>query len=75
MSQGLRLYCTMSLITLLVILVVIGIVTWLVTTYIPMPASIKNIILVVAIIVCLFVVLNAFGVLSTLQGVRVPQVK
>lgn len=65
----------MSLISLLILLVVIGVVLWAIITYIPMPQAIKSIILVVGIIVALYYVLSAFGILGHLQSVQVPTVR
>lgn len=54
----------MGLIQLVVILIVIGVLLWLVNTYIPMAAPIRTIINVVVIIfVCLWL-LQAFGLFS-----------
>ncbi len=52
----------MDLISLVVVLCVIGVVWWLATTYIPMPAPMKTVITVVVVIaLCLFL-LQAFGI-------------
>ena len=63
----------MSLIGLLVLLIVIGLAVYFINTYIPLPAPFKQIILVVAVLVALILVLQAFGVLGSLN-VRVPQI-
>lgn len=52
------------MITLLITLVVIGFVVWLLTTYIPMEPMFRSIILVVAVLVALFVVMRAFGIVD-----------
>lgn len=62
----------MSVITLFLVLIVIGVVTWAVTTYIPMDNAIKNLIRISAVIIALFYILAAFGVLSKLSGLKVP---
>ncbi len=60
----------MSLISLLVVLIVIGVVLYLVNTLIPMDARIKTIINVLAILfVCLWL-LQVFGVLGPIGDVR-----
>lgn len=52
----------MDIITLIVALAVIGLIWWLVTTYIPMPAPMKTVITVVAVLaLCLFL-LNMVGI-------------
>jgi hypothetical protein len=61
----------MSLISLLVTLIIIGVVLYCVNTYIPMQAGIKKIInIVVLVVVCLWV-LSIFGILPDLNAVRV----
>ncbi len=61
----------MSLISLVVVLIVIGVLLWLVNTYIPMDAKIKTIInIVVVIVVCLWL-LALVGVLPDLNAIRV----
>lgn len=62
----------MSIVSLLIILVVIGVVIWAVTTYIPMDGGIKRLIQIVGVIIAVFIVLNAFGVFGSLRGVNVP---
>lgn len=51
----------MDIIHLLVILIIIGVLLWLVNTYIPMAAPIKTIINVVAVLVVVLWLLNLFG--------------
>lgn len=65
----------MSLIGLILILAVVGLVAWAVTTLIPMPQNIKTLIVVVAGIVALFYVLSAFGIMGHTGDVRVPTLK
>lgn len=52
-----------------------GVVLWAITTYIPMNAGIKNLIVIVGVIVAVVYVLNAFGVFSHFSGVQVPRIK
>jgi hypothetical protein len=61
----------MSLIHLVVVLIVVGVLLWLVNTYIPMAGSIKKILNVVVVIIVVLWLLNAFGVLNSLSGFRV----
>lgn len=65
----------MSLLGLLLILVVIGVVTWALTTYVPMSGGIARLIQIVAIVVAIVYVLSAFGVFHAVSGVQVPQVR
>jgi hypothetical protein len=52
-------------------LVVVGILLWLLNTYVPMDAKIKSIINVVVVIVVVIWLLQAFGVLGSLQNIRI----
>ena len=61
----------MSLIGLVITLVVVGVLLWLVNTYVPMDAKIKSIVNVVVVIAVVIWVLQAFGVLGSLQNIRV----
>ncbi len=65
----------MSLISLVITLIVVGVLLWLVNTYIPMDGKIKKI-LNVAVVICVVVwLLYAFGVLGHTGDIRVPQVR
>lgn len=45
----------MDLISLIVVLAVLGLVWWLVTTYIPLPAPVKTVITVICVVaLCIF---------------------
>ena len=61
------------MISLVVTLIVIGVLLWLVNTYIPMDGKIKQIINVVVVICVVVWLLSAFGVLGHSQDIRVPQ--
>jgi hypothetical protein len=61
----------MPLINLVVVLIVVGVLLWLVNSFIPMAGSIKRILNVVVVIAVVLWLLNAFGVLHSLSGVRV----
>lgn len=61
----------MSLISLVVVLVVIGVILWLVNTYIPMDAKIKSILNIVVLIVVVLWLLQSFGVLGNVNDVRI----
>ena len=65
----------MSLISLAVTLIVIGVLLWLVNTYIPMDGKIKKILNVVVVICVVMWLLFAFGVLNHAGDIRVPQVR
>ncbi len=61
----------MPLIQLIVALVVVGVALWLINNYIPMDGNIKKILNVVVIIVVVLWLLSAFGILGSMQGMRV----
>jgi hypothetical protein len=61
----------MSLISLIVTLIVVGVLLWLVNTYIPMDSKIKGILNAVVVIVVVLWLLQAFGLLTNLEGLRV----
>jgi hypothetical protein len=62
---------TMSLIHLLLILVAVGVILWLIDTYIPMQATIKNILNAVVVIAVIIWLMNVFGLLGKLSAIRV----
>lgn len=61
----------MPLITVVLVLIVVGVLLWLINTYIPMDRKIKNILNIVVVIVVILWLLQAFGLMGTLSKVRV----
>jgi len=61
----------MPLINVLLVLVVVGVVLWLVNTYIPMDAKIKSILNIVVVIGVVIWLLRAFGILGSLSEFRI----
>jgi hypothetical protein len=61
----------MSLVTIVVTLIVIGVLLWLANTYIPMDGKIKKILNIVVVVVVVLWLLNVFGVWGHLRDVRV----
>ncbi len=61
----------MSLISLVIVLVVVGVLLWAVNTYIPMAPPIKNIMNIVVILVVVLWLLQVFGVLGGVGGIYV----
>lgn len=61
----------MPLINLVIVLIVVGVLLWLVNTYIPMDRKIKTILNVVVVIAVVIWLLQAFGVLGSLDSIRV----
>ncbi len=61
----------MSLLTLIVVLVVVGVLLWLINNYVPMDSKIKSILNVVVVILVIIWLLQAFGLIGALGGIRV----
>jgi hypothetical protein len=61
----------MSLITLVLVLVIVGVVLWLINSFIPMQSTIKRILNVVVIIVVVFWLLSAFGIINNPDTIRI----
>ena len=61
----------MPLISVVVVLIVVGVLLWLVNTYIPMDQKIKTIINVVVVIAVVLWLLNVFGVLGSMENIRI----
>jgi len=60
----------MPLISIVVVLVVVGVVLWLINTYIPMASSIKTILNVVVVVAVVVWVLQAFGLWGSVTSYR-----
>jgi hypothetical protein len=56
-------------------LIVVGLVLWLINTYIPMAGGMKSLLNVVAFVVVLVWVLQVFGLIGTIRGVHIPPLK
>jgi hypothetical protein len=61
----------MSLISIVLTLVVVGVLLWLVNNYVPMDGKIKSIVNVVVVIVVVIWLLQAFGLVGSLQNIRI----
>ena len=61
----------MSLIGLVLVLVVVGVVLWLINSYIPMQSTIKKILNAVVIIVVILWILSAFGLIEGLETIHI----
>ena len=60
------------LVNIVLVLVVIGVLLWLINTYVPMAAAIKSILNIVVVLVVVVWLLQAFGVASGIPGVHIP---
>ena len=61
----------MPLINVVISLIVVGVLLWLVNTYIPMDGKIKQILNAVVVIAVVIWLLQAFGLLGSLGGIRI----
>ena len=61
----------MDLVQLVIVLIVVGVLLWLVNTYVPMDAKIKSILNAVVVIAVVLWLLNIFGLLNQLRSIRV----
>lgn len=61
----------MPLLTILTVVLVVGVLLWLVNTYIPMQATIKRILNAVVVIILVIWLLKAFGIWNSLANVTV----
>jgi len=63
------------MLSLIITLIVIGVLMWLVNTYIPMQATIKNILNIFVVICVVIYLLSVFGVLGGVHDVPVPRLR
>ena len=61
----------MPLVNLLLVLIVVGVLLYLVNTYIPMDRKIKNILNVVVVIVVILWLLRVFGLMDSVTSIRI----
>lgn len=61
----------MPLINVVLTLIVVGVLLWLINTFIPMDGKIKNLLNIVVVIAVVIWLLQAFGVMGNIGNVRV----
>jgi len=61
----------MPLLTIVLVLIVVGVLLWLINTYIPMQGTIKGLLNAVVVIAVVIWLLQVFGLLDSLTGIRV----
>ena len=61
----------MPLIQLVIVLIVVGVLLWLVNTYIPLDGTIRKIINVVVIVAVVLWLLSIFGLFTGLSNITV----
>jgi 1-acyl-sn-glycerol-3-phosphate acyltransferase len=60
----------MDVLTILIVIVIVGVLLWLVNSYIPMDGKIKKILNIVVVILLVIWLLSAFGAFHYLGGVH-----
>jgi len=65
----------MTLVGIVVVLVVVGLIMWLINTYIPMAGAIKSLLNIVVFVVVLIWVLQTFGLIGPINGLHIPKLK
>jgi hypothetical protein len=61
----------MSLIGLIVTLVIVGLILWLINSYIPMDQKIKTILNVAVVIIVILWLIQSFGLLAPLGDIKI----
>ena len=61
----------MPLLQIVIVLVVVGVILWVINSYIPMQSTIKRILNVVVVIVVILWLLSVFGLIGDLSTIRV----
>jgi hypothetical protein len=61
----------MSILTILLVIVVVGVLLWAVNSFIPMDSKVKSILNIVVVVLLILWLLQVFGLLDVLRGVRV----
>ena len=64
----------MPLLQLVLVLIVVGVLLWLVNSFIPMAGSIKSILNAVVVIATVLWILNVTGLLRSLSKVRIGHI-
>jgi hypothetical protein len=65
----------MPLVTVVLTLIIVGVVLWLINTYIPMQAAIKSIINIIVVVAVVLWVLYGFGIITHSGDIKMPVVK
>lgn len=61
----------MPLVTVIITLVVVGVALWAINTYIPMAKPVKTILNVVVVVILVLWLLQAFGLIDSIRGIKV----
>jgi len=61
----------MSILTIILVIVVVGVLLWALNSFIPMDSKVRSILNLVVVVLLILWLLQAFGLIDTLRGVRV----
>lgn len=61
----------MPLLTILLVIIIVGVLLWMINSFIPMDRNIKKILNVVVIIILIVWLLKVFGIFSSLMNIHV----
>ena len=61
----------MSLLSIALVIIVVGVLLWLVERFIPMDATIKKLLVAVVVIILIIWLLGVFGVMPEFLNIRV----
>ena len=61
----------MPLIHLIIVLAIVGVILWLINSYIPMQSTLKRILNVVVIVAVVVWLLSVFGVIGNISAIRI----
>jgi hypothetical protein len=61
----------MPLIHLIIVLAIVGVILWLINSYIPMQSTLKRILNVVVIVAVVIWLLSVFGVIGNISAIRI----
>ena len=61
----------MPLIQLIIVLAIVGVVLWVINSYIPMQTTIKKILNVVVVVAVVVWLLSVFGVIGNISSIRI----
>ena len=65
----------MSLVSVVLTLIVVGVLLWLINTFIPMDGKIKSILNIVVVIAVILWLLYGFGILNGSGDINLPTVR
>jgi len=61
----------MPLLQVVIVLIVVGVLLWLINSYIPMDSKIKSILNIVVVIAVIIWLLSVFGLIGSVSNIRV----